>query len=57
MDTLISFEDLAVRNQAGILTPAKLATLKRVFYAICEEYKIPLAAKGERNDPECDSKI
>ena len=49
MDTL-SFEDLAIRNQAGYLPRAKLATLKRVFDAICEEYKIPLAAKSERND-------
>jgi hypothetical protein len=50
MDTLISFEDLAIRNQTGILTPEKLATLRRVFDAICEEFKIPLAAKSERND-------
>ena len=50
MDCLVSFEDLAICNQAGILTPAKLATLKRVFDTICEEYKIPLAAKSERND-------
>ena len=50
MNSLISFEDLAIRNQAGILTPAKLATLKRVFDAICEEFRIPLAAKSERND-------
>jgi hypothetical protein len=50
MDALINFEDLVIRNQVGILTPAKLATLKRVFDAVCEEYKIPLAAKTERND-------
>jgi hypothetical protein len=50
MDKAISFEDLAIRNQAGILTQEKLATLKRVFDAICHEFKIPLAAKAERND-------
>jgi hypothetical protein len=50
MGALISFEDLAIRNQAGILTPEKLATLKRVFDAICQEFKIPPAAKSERND-------
>ena len=40
MDSLIIFEDLA-RNQDGILTPAKLATLECVFEAICEKNKIP----------------
>ena len=50
MDTLASFEDLAVRVQTGNLTPEKLATLRRVFDAICEEFKIPLSAKSERND-------
>lgn len=50
MDPLVSFEDLAIRNQAGILTPAKLATLKRVFDGICDECKMPLTAKAERND-------
>ena len=50
MDTLAGFEDLAVRVQTGNLTPEKLATLRRVFDAICEEFKIPLSAKSERND-------
>lgn len=50
MDNAISFEDLAIRNQAGILTPEKLAILKRVFDAICHEFNIPVAAKSERND-------
>ena len=50
MDSLVSFEDLAIRNHAGSLTPEKLAALRRVFDAICEEFKIPLAAKSERND-------
>jgi hypothetical protein len=50
MDILANFEDLAVRNQTGNLTPEKLATLRRVFDAICEEFKIPLSAKSERND-------
>lgn len=50
METAINFEDLAIRNHAGILSSEKLATLKRVFDAICHEFKIPLAAKTERND-------
>ena len=50
MDSLTSFEDLAIRNHAGNLTPEKLAALRRVFDTICEEFKIPLAAKTERND-------
>lgn len=28
----------------------KMAALKRVFDAICHEFKIPLAAKSERNN-------
>ena len=50
MDTLVRFEDLASRNHTGSLTPEKLAALRRVFEAICEEFKIPLSAKSERND-------
>ena len=50
MSNHITFEDLAVRNQAGFVSPEKLSTLKRVFDAICHEAAIPVEAKIERND-------
>lgn len=35
---------------AGYHSPEKLALLKRVFDAACEEGKIPLAAKAKRTE-------
>jgi hypothetical protein len=49
MSTPITFEDLAIRNQAGIFSPEKLSTLKRVFDTLCLEAAIPMGAKSERN--------
>ena len=46
----ITFEDLAVRNQAGFISPEKLSMLKRVFDAMCAEAAIPAGAKSERDD-------
>jgi hypothetical protein len=50
MNKHITFEDLAVRNQAGFFSPEKLSTLKRVFDTVCEEAAIPVGTKSERND-------
>lgn len=49
MDNLNSFDHPIPNETAATLTPEKLAALKRVFDLICQEYKIPLAAKSERN--------
>lgn len=49
MDSKLRLEN-GIASQRFIVTAEKLATLKRVFDAICHEFKIPLAAKSERND-------
>jgi hypothetical protein len=49
MNTHITWEDLAIRNHAGIFCPEKLSTLKRVFDKVCLEASIPLGAMSERN--------
>lgn len=50
MDTHITVEDLAIRNEAGVISPERLSTLKRVFDTVCQEAAIPVDAKNERND-------
>ena len=50
MNTPLTFEDLAIRNQAGFFSPEKLATLKRVFDTVCLEASIPEGASNERNE-------
>ena len=49
MDPTLNLEN-DIATQRFIVTPEKRAALKRVFDAICHEFKIPLAAKSERND-------
>ena len=49
MNNHLSFEDLAVRKEPGVVSPEKLSTLKRVFDTICQEAAIPVGAKDERD--------
>ena len=49
MTNHLSFEDLAVRKEPGVVSPEKLSTLKRVFDTICQEAAIPVGAKDERD--------
>ena len=49
MNMRFAVEDAAVRRQAGYFSPERLATLKMIFEAVCDEAAIPSDAKGERN--------
>jgi hypothetical protein len=49
MNERFAVEDAAVRRQAGYVSPERLATLKMIFEAVCNEAAIPSDAKGERN--------
>ena len=49
MNERFAVEDAAVRRQAGYISPERLATLKMIFEAVCNEAAIPSDAKGERN--------
>jgi hypothetical protein len=42
-------ENAAVHRQAGYVSPEKLAKLKMIFEAVCDEAAIASDAKGERN--------
>jgi hypothetical protein len=49
MNEPFTFENAAVCRQAGYISPEKLATLKMIFEAVCDEAAIPSDAKGERD--------
>jgi hypothetical protein len=49
MNEPFTVENAAVRQQAGYFSPEKLATLKMIFEAVCDEIAIPSDAKGERD--------
>lgn len=49
MNMRFAVEDAAVRRKAGYISPERLATLKMIFEAVCDEAAIPSDAKGERN--------
>ena len=49
MNKRFAVEDAAVRRHAGYVSPERLATLKMIFEAVCNEAAIPNDAKGERN--------
>lgn len=42
-------ENAAVHRQAGYISPERLAKLKMIFEAVCDEAAIASDAKGERN--------
>jgi hypothetical protein len=49
MNKPFTVEDAAVRRQAGYISPERLAKLKMIFEAVCDEAAIPSDAKGERS--------
>jgi hypothetical protein len=49
MNEPFTVENAAVRRQAGYISPEKLAKLKMIFEAVCDEAAIAGDAKGERN--------
>ena len=49
MNEPFTVENAAVRRQAGYISPEKLATLKMIFEAVCDEAAIASDAEGERD--------
>ena len=49
MNKPFTLENAAVHRQAGYISPERLATLKMIFEAVCDEIAIPSDAKGERD--------
>ena len=49
MNEPFAVENAVVRRQAGYISPERLATLKMIFEAVCDEAAIPSDAKGERH--------
>jgi hypothetical protein len=49
MNEPFTIENAAVRRQAGYFSPERLATLKMIFEAVCDEAAIASDAKGERD--------
>ena len=45
-----TLEDLAVRTEAGVISPEKLSTPKRIFDTVCKEVAIPPGAESERSN-------
>ena len=45
-----TFENVATRKETGYISPEKLAMLKRVYLATCEEANIPIEAKAQRHE-------
>jgi hypothetical protein len=45
----LTVENAAVRRHAGYVSPERLAKLKMIFEAVCDEAAIASDAKGERS--------
>lgn len=49
MNEPFTVKNAAVRRQAGFISPERLATLKMIFEAVCDEAAIAGDAEGERD--------
>lgn len=49
MDMPSAFENAVIRHRAAAFSPERLATLKNIFDAVCDEAAIPAGASGDRD--------